>query len=170
MKNKANAGFTLPEIIIGMMILLLIFGAVTGFLSSGLMSSQYNLSKANSLSMARSAVNQIEEIARYAKNIDLPTKSDVSGNKLQLETADGSVYSIYVAKDVNAKNAIFIDKGSTNIKKMANGMIADDGIVFSRDTNDPTMILIELTINDAAFSDSPDTIINSRVKLMNLSS
>jgi prepilin-type N-terminal cleavage/methylation domain-containing protein len=43
MKNKADAGFTLPEIIIGMMILLLIFGAVTGLLSSGLTASKYNI-------------------------------------------------------------------------------------------------------------------------------
>jgi len=170
MKNKANAGFTLPELIIGMMILLLIFGSITALLLSGLISSRYNLSKSNSLSVARSAVNQIEEIARYANKIDLPTTSGVSGNELQLETSDGSVYKIYIDKDENEKNAIFIDKGISNIKKLANGMIADDGIVFSRDTTDPTMILIELTINDAAFSDSPDTIINSRVKLMNLSS
>ena len=170
MKNKADSGFTLPEIMIGMMILLLIFGAVTGFLSSGLMSSQYNLSKANSLSVARSTINQIEEVTRYANKIDSPTISSVSGNEMQLETADGHVYEIYIAKDDDAKNAIFIDRDSSTIKKLANGMIADGGIVFSRDTTDPTMILIELTINDAAFSDSPNTIINSRVKLMNLSS
>ena len=72
MKNKADSGFTLPEIMIGMLIILLIFGAVAGLLSSGLMSSQYNLSKANSLSVARNAVNQIEEYARYANKIDLP--------------------------------------------------------------------------------------------------
>ena len=110
MKNKADSGFTLPEIMIGMMILLLIFGAVTGFLSSGLMSSQYNLSKANSLSVARSTINQIEEVTRYANKIDSPTISSVSGNEMQLETADGHVYEIYIAKDDDAKNAIFIDK------------------------------------------------------------
>lgn len=170
MKNKADSGFTLPEIMIGMMILLLIFGAVTGFLSSGLMSSQYNLSKANSLSVARNAVNQIEEYARYANKIDSPTTSSVSGNELQLETSEGSVYRIYIDKDDNAKNTIFIKKDSNIIKKLANGMIADDGIVFSRDTNDPTMIMIELTINDASFSGSPDTSITSRIRLLNLSS
>lgn len=170
MKNKANAGFTLPEIIIGMMILLLIFGAVTGLLSSGLTASKYNLSKANSLSAARNAVNQIEEIARYASKIDSPTTSSGSGNELQLETSDGSVYRVYIAKDNNEQNAIFIDKNSSNIKKLANGMIANGGIVFSRDTNDPTMLLIEVTINDASFSGSPNTSISSRVKLLNLSS
>lgn len=170
MKNKSNSGFTLPEIMIGMMILLLILGAVTSLLSSGVMSSQYNLSKSNSLSVARSTINQIEDIARYANKIDSPTTASVSGNELQLETSDAKVYHIYIAKDGNAQNAIFIDENGSNIKKIANGMIADGGIVFSRDTTDPTMILIELTINDAAFSDSPNTIINSRVKLMNLSS
>lgn len=169
MKNKANAGFTLPELIIGMMILLLIFGSITALLLSGLISSRYNLSKSNSLSVARSAVNQIEDIARYANKIDSPTVS-TPGNELQLENSDGSVYKIYIDKDDNEKNAIFIDKDSSNMKKLANGMVASDGIVFSRDTNDPTMILIELTINDGSFSDSPDTIITSRVKLMNLSS
>lgn len=168
MKNKADSGYTLPEIMIGMLILILMLGAVTWLLSSGLMSSQYNLSKANSLSVARNAVNQIEEIARYGSKIDLPTTS-TPGNQLQLETSDGTVYNIYVAKDDNAKNAIFIDKDSSNIKKIANGMIADNGIVFSRDTNDATMILIDLTINDVAFSDSPNTNITSRVKLLNLS-
>lgn len=168
MKNKANAGFTLPELIIGMMILVLIFVSVMGLLFSGLISSQYNLSKANSLSAARNAINQIEEIARYASKIDSPTISSVSSNELQLENTDGSVYKIYVAKDDNAKNAIFIDKDSSNIKKLANGMIADDGISFSRDANDPTMILIDLTVNDVAFGDSPDTNITSRVKLLNL--
>ena len=168
MKNKAACGYTLPEIMIGMLIILLIFGAVAGLLSSGLMSSQYNLSKANSLSVARDAVNQIEEIARYGSKIDLPTTSTPS-NQLQLETSDGTVYNIYVATDDNAKNAIFIDKNSSNIKKIANGMIADNGIVFSRDTNDATMLLIDLTINDFAFSDSPNTNITSRVKLLNLS-
>ena len=49
-------------------------------------------------------------------------------------------------------------------------MIADGGIVFSRDTNDITMIMIELTINDASFSGSPDTSITSRIRLLNLSS
>lgn len=170
MKYKANAGFTLPEIIVGMMILLLIFVAVMGILFSGLMSSKYNLSKADSLSVARTAVNQIEEIARYASKIDLPTTSSVSGNEMQLETSDGNIYNIYVAKDENAKNAIFIDKNNINLKTLANGMIADDGILFSRDTNDPTMILIDLTVNSASFSGSPDTTINSRVKLLNLSS
>ena len=169
MKNKSNSGFTLPEIMIGMMILLLILGAVTSLLSSGVMSSQYNLSKSNSLSVARSTINQIEDIARYAKNIDLPTKSDVSGNKLQLETADSHVYEIYIDQDADGKNAVFIDKDSNNIKKLANGMIVDNGIVFSRDTNDPTMILIELTIKDESFSDNPNTSITSRIKLMNLS-
>ena len=168
MKNKANAGFTLPELVIGMMILLLIFGSITALLFSGLVSSRYNLSKSNSLSVARSAVNQIEEIARYANKIDSPTVS-TSGNELQLETSDGSVYRIYIDKDENEKNAIFIDKDSSNIKKIANGMIADNGIVFSRDANDATMVLIDLTINDVSFSDSPDTNITSRVKLLNLS-
>ena len=168
MKNKAACGYTLPEIMIGMLIILLIFGAVAGLLSSGLMSSQYNLSKANSLSVARDAVNQIEEIARYANKIYSPTVS-TPGNELQLETSDGSVYKIYIDKDDNEKNAIFIDKDSSNIKKIANGMIADSGIVFSRDANDATMVLIDLTINDVSFSDSPDTNITSRVKLLNLS-
>lgn len=168
MKNKANAGFTLPELVIGMMILLLIFGSITALLLSGLISSRYNLSKSNSLSVARSAVNQIEEIARYANKIDSPTAS-TSGNELQLETSDGSVYRIYIDKDENEKNAIFIDKDSSNIKKIANGMIAENGIVFSRDVNDATMVLIDLTINDVSFSDSPDTNITSRVKLLNLS-
>lgn len=170
MKNKANAGFTLPEIMIGMMILLLIFGAVTGLLSSGLMSSQYNLSKANSLSVARSTINQIEDIARYANKIDSPTTASGPLHELRLETSDGSVYRIYIKIDDNAKNAIFIDKDSINIKKMANGMIADNGIVFSRDANDATMILIGVTINDASFSGSPNTSISSRVRLLNLSS
>ena len=170
MKNKADSGFSLPEIMIGMMVLLLIFGAVTGFLSSGLKSSQYNLSKANSLSVARSAVNQIEEYARYANKIDSPTTASVSGHELQLETSDAKVYHIYIAKDGNAQNAIFIDENGSNIKKIANGMIADGGIVFSRDTNDITMIMIELTINDASFSGSPDTSITSRIRLLNLSS
>ena len=172
MKNKADSGFTLPEIMIGMMILLLIFGAVTGFLSSGLMSSQYNLSKANSLSVARSTINQIEEVTRYANKIDSPTTASGPLNELRLEASDGSVYHIYIDIDDNAKNAIFIDKGSTNIKKMANGMIADNGIVFSLDTNDATMILIELTVNDASFSGKSDSSssITSRIKLMNLSS
>ncbi len=49
-------------------------------------------------------------------------------------------------------------------------MISDDGIIFSRDTEDPSMVLIDLTINDASFSGSPDTSVNSRVKLLNLSS
>lgn len=87
-----------------------------------------------------------------------------------METSDGSVYRVYIAKDNNEQNAIFIDKNSSNIKKLANGMIADDGIVFSRDTNDPTMLLIEVTINDASFSGRPNTSISSRVKLLNLSS
>ena len=165
MKNKADSGFTLPEIMIGMMILLLIFGAVTGFLSSGLMSSQYNLSKANSLSVARSTINQIEEVTRYANKIDSPTISSVSSNEMQLETADGHVYEIYIDQDADGKNAVFIDKDSNNIKKLANGMIVDNGIVFSRDTNDPTMILIELTIKDESFSDNPNTSITSRIKL-----
>lgn len=169
MKNKANAGFTLPELVIGMMILLLIFGSITALLLSGLISSRYNLSKSNSLSVARSAVNQIEEIARYANKIDSPTTSSVSGNELQLETADGHVYEIYVARDTDEKNAIFIDKDNGNIKKLASGMVADDGIVFSRDANDITMILINVTINDVSFNDSPDTNITSRVKLLNLS-
>ncbi len=168
MKNKTNAGFTLPELIIGMMILLLIFGSITGLLLSGLISSRYNLSKSNSLSVARNTVNQIEEIARYANKIDSPTVS-TPGNELQLETSDGSVYKIYIDKDDNERNAIFIDKDSSNIKKIANGMIADNGIVFSRDENDATMVLIDLTINDVSFSDSPDTNITSRVKLLNLS-
>ncbi len=116
MKNKSNSGFTLPEIMIGMMILLLILGAVTSLLSSGVMSSQYNLSKSNSLSVARSTINQIEDIARYAKNIDLPTKSDVSGNKLQLETADAHVYEIYIDKEADGENAIFIDKDGITLK------------------------------------------------------
>ena len=169
MKKKADFGFTLPDIMIGMMIILLMFAAVSGLLSSGLMSSRYNLSKANSLSVARNTINQIEEIARYAKNIDLPTISDGSGNKLQLETADSHVYEIYIDQDADGKNAVFIDKDSNNIKKLANGMIVDNGIVFSRDTNDPTMILIELTIKDESFSDNPNTSITSRIKLMNLS-
>ena len=170
MKNKSNSGFTLPEIMIGMMILLLILGAVTSLLSSGVMSSQYNLSKSNSLSVARSTINQIEDIARYANKIDSPTTASVSGNELQLETSDAKVYHIYIAKDGNAQNAIFIDENGSNIKKIANGMIADGGIVFSRDTNDITMIMIELTINDASFSGSPDTSITSRIRLLNLSS
>ena len=168
MKNKSNSGFTLPEIMIGMMILLLILGAVTSLLSSGVMSSQYNLSKSNSLSVARSTINQIEDIARYGSKIDLPTTSTPS-NQLQFETSDGTVYNIYVAKDDNAKNSIFIYKDSSNIKKIANGMIADNGIIFSRDVNDPTMLLIDLTINDVAFNDRPATNITSRVKLLNLS-
>jgi len=172
MKNKADSGFSLPEIMISMMILLLIFGAVTGLLSSGLMSSQYNLSKANSLSVARSTINQIEDIARYANKIDSPTTASGPLHELRLETSDGSVYRIYIKIDDNAKNAIFIDKDSINIKKMANGMIADNGIVFSRDENDATMILIGVTINDASYSGSTDSSssISSRVKLLNLSS
>ena len=170
MKNKANAGFTLPEIIIGMMILLLIFGAVTGLFSSGLTAAKYNLSKANSLAVARNVVNQIEEEARYTGKIVSPTTDAGFGPTLQLENSDGSsVYKVYITKDGNAQNAIFINKNGS-IKNLANGMIADDGIVFSRDTNDPTMLLIEVTINDASFSGSPNTSISSRVKLLNLSS
>ena len=171
MKNKAACGYTLPEIMIGMLILLLIFGAVTGLLSSGLMSSQYNLSKANSLSVARSTINQIEDIARYANKIDSPTTADVSGNELQLEDSDGHVYEIYIGT-YDGKKAVFIDINGVNDKKLASGMVADKGIVFSRDASDNTMILIELTVNDASFGGGPDSssIITSRIKLMNLSS
>lgn len=169
MKNKAACGYTLPEIMIGMLIILLIFGAVTGLLSSGLMSSQYNLSKANSLSVARSTINQIEDIARYANKIDSPTTASDPPHELRLETSDGSVYRIYIKIDDNAKNAIFIDKDSINIKKMANGMVTDNGIVFSRDENDATMILISVTINDASYNGSPDSSISSRIKLLNFS-
>ena len=37
------------------------------------------------------------------KNIDLPTISDGSGNKLQLETADSHVYEIYIDQDAMGK-------------------------------------------------------------------
>lgn len=167
-KNK-NAGFSLPELLIGMLIMLLIFGVIAGVLSTSLQSSHYNLAKANGLASGRNAVNQIEEIARYCSKINAPALDGTDGS-LEIEAGDGTVYKVYIAKADGGQYAIYIDKNGASYKKMAEGMVKASGISFSRETSDPTTVLIDLTVNDTSYADSPDTHVKSRIKLLNLSS
>ena len=168
-KRKKNGGFTLVELLVGIAILFFIMAGIAEALSSGYLSSLYNMSNTNSKGKARETVIAIEDNIRYSVVSITSPALGASGNELDYADSAGNTYKIYVpSTGSNANTVVILKNGTTVVASKAMGLIKPADLVFTRDASDKSMLTIGITLNDLTYQGSPTVTVTSRIKLMNM--
>jgi prepilin-type N-terminal cleavage/methylation domain-containing protein len=170
MNIRSQKGFSLPELLVGMVIFVIIATAVSGVLFAGIKSFQYNFSQGQDLQKARLAINQIADTVRYASNITTPSIGNTS-NQLAFTVA-ADTYIINVGPTGTYQNAILIfkDGSSTPTTILAPNMISNSSNISFHYylQNNIKNLDITMTLNDSSYKTSPNMTLNSKVILPNL--
>lgn len=159
-EDKNENGFTLPELLIGVAILLMALAAINGLFSAGTSTFKYTMSQEHSQAKGREAFNKIIDVVRYKpSSVTSPSTEGTSMNFVDSSTTPVS-YSINF--DSTTKS-IIINEGGTQTK-YAEGVAKS--IKFTNKGNN--QFTIELTLNDNEYSGSPDVVFKSTVQLHNM--
>lgn len=164
-KKRNNLGFSLPELIIGMAIFVLVLALVNAFLSTGLTTYKYTMSQEHSIAKGRTAFNLLVDKVRYSKVI-LPSAVNDEQTQLKYEEKykpDGNPYGTPIEVTVTVDNTTKT-LGFSDGKSLAEG-VAKSLKVTKESENQFT---IELTLNDASYAGSPDVVYKSRVQCFNM--
>ncbi|MHC1758867.1 MAG: PilW family protein [Negativicutes bacterium] len=163
MKILDNRGFSLVELLIGVTMFVILLAGVSGMLTSGIKSSQYDLSVGHILAPGRNAVNIISDRLRYdAVNITSPV---ISGSGAQINFSDGTnTYVIY--RNSTARSIVITKNGAADPANptLAAGMV--ETLTFTRGS-DARDITITVLFNDKAYTGSPDRTISVSVVALN---
>ena len=144
MKNQS--GFSLIEIIIGITIMLIVIAALSGGLTVGIKTFQYDMAQNQNITSARSLANLIVEELRYATAKDIV----ISNGNIINYMVDNQPRKMYIGSGDDAKTLI-VEYNQIITKKVAAKSLQD--ITFEKDNN---KINISLQLNDNSYATSPD--------------
>lgn len=159
MKKKRNIrGFSMPELLIGMAIFLIVLALVNAFMSTGLSTYQYTMSQEHSIAKGRTAFNKLVDVVRYAPyKVISPTTEGVPATEMQYEDKDGNTITININDTTKSLN---LPGGES----LAQGVAKSLKVTKESDSQ----FTIELTLNDGAYASSPDVVFKSRVQCFNM--
>lgn len=167
MQFNDNRGFTLLELLIGMLIMTLLLGAIFQILTISIKTYQYNMALSHNKMEIRNAINQITDELRYATEITNPefvNKQNPPNESSRIEyVANTQSCSIAIGTGGNA-NTIVIS--GVHPQTLANGMV--QRLRFSRHSTVINEVTISITVNDHSFIGSPDTTLDTIVIIPNL--
>lgn len=161
MKTKRNnKGFSLPELVIGMAILLIALAAINGLFSAGTSTFKYTMSQEHSQAKGREAFNKIIDVVRYKASSGISPSTE--GPIMTFVDSSTTPISYSIKFDPETKS-IIIKEGDTETK-YAEGVA--ESIKFTNEGK--KQFTIELTLNDKEYSGSPNVVFKSTVQLYNM--
>lgn len=159
MKKKRNSkGFSLPELLIGMAIFLIVLALANAFMSTGLSTYKYTMSQEHSIAKGRTAFNKLVDVVRYVPyKVISPASEGVPATEIQYEDKDGNTVTINID---NTSKSLNLPGGESSAEGVAKSLkvTKESGNQFT----------IELTLNDGAYASNPDVVFKSRVQCFNM--
>jgi prepilin-type N-terminal cleavage/methylation domain-containing protein len=163
--DKKQNGFSLVELLIGMVILVMLLAAMAGVVSVGFKSSQFNLSMGHILAPGRNALNAISDSLRYDPvTITLPL-TGASGSQFNYTDSTSNTYTI--TRNSSTRSIIMAKNGITT-STLAAGLV--DSITFTRDSSDVRTVIVTIVLNDKAYTGSPSRTISETIVMWNVTS
>ena len=159
MKKKRNIkGFSLPELLIGMAIFLIVLALVNAFMSTGLSTYKYTMSQEHSIAKGRTAFNKLVDVVRYNPyKVLLPAAEGDFGPEFRYEDKDGNTITININDTTKSLN---LPGGESFAVGVATSLK-----VTKESANQFT---IKLTLNDRAYTGSPDVVFETTVQCFNM--
>jgi len=164
MKVLDNRGFSLVELLIGMTMFVILLAGVSGVLTSGVKSTQFDMSLGHILAPGRNTVNIISDRVRYdAVTITSPAVS-ASGTQINFSDSSSNVYVISL--NSSARSIVITKNGAADPTNptLAAGMVETLTFIRGSDVRD---ISITVKFNDKAYTGSPDRILTVSVVALN---
>lgn len=164
MKILNSRGFSLVELLIGITMFVILLAGVTGLLTSGIKSSQYDLSVGHILAPGRNAVNIISDRLRYdAVTISAPALSTSGATQISFSTGTDSYV---ISRNSTARSIVITKNGAADPTNptLAAGMV--EALTFARGS-DVRDITITVQFNDKAYTGSPDRTITVAIVALN---
>lgn len=158
MKTKKEQGYSLIELIIGMMIMVIILGAIYTTLTSALRSHQYNFESAANIQDERTILLKITEEVKNAVQISIPDDTILIYKK----SGELATSRIEMGTGSDSHTILFTDS-SGNTAKFASGRAGS----LKFEAISPREIRISLTVNNNQSSKNPINNISTVVYTLN---
>lgn len=148
-------GIFLAELIVGMIVMVIIMGAIFGIMSATSKAYLYNDAQSRNIAAARDILDTVTSEVRYAYKIDVPVFPSGSGSNI----------TYYVGTDVNPRHISTITGNSATTSSLVidyNGTIKRTvainnlkSIIFQRDASNTQLLTVSVQLNNNSYSNSP---------------
>ena len=144
-------GFSLPELIIGMIVMVIIMGAIFGIMHAASRSYLYNSSQSRNIAAARDILDTITNELRYGKitNLTFP-----SGQGSEIDYMVDTPRRIYRITGTPATtSSLVIEHNSIIQRTLAINNL--QSITFQRDATNTQLLTVSIVLNNHSYTGSP---------------
>jgi len=160
-----NRGFTLVELLIGMVILVIILGAIVGVLDASLRSQQHNFEQAANTQDERQIISFISTEIRNATSVSSPNVGSDSTSLSYQKTGDTLNRTISIGTGNDSNTIVITDTSGAIVQRMGVGRVHT--LEFTRDATITRKITVDLTLRNSSRSNAPTNTVSTIVYTLN---
>lgn len=167
---KSQRGFTLPELLIGMILLIIILAAILGVMPASIRAQMYNFEEGANIQDTRVVLNAISNELCNATQITLPGVTSSENSITYRHEGDSMDRTISLGTTSSEKGYVLIAAPDGSVKKIGSGRIKSVSFLHkyvSDASESPCKRDISVSVQVQAKTDAPLSDITTNVVTLN---
>ena len=164
---RRRDGFTLVELLIGMVVFVLILAGVSTILSQTFLSQQFNFNLAANAQIERDILNNISSEIKNSTTVTTPAGGGTGNALVYTKVGDLANRTITIGTGSDANTIVFKDPAGTTIQRYGKGYVSSITFTRSSIAGLEKRIQIDLTLRNSNPTNAPTNTITTYIYTLN---